>query len=318
MKYCKECGSILTIVDNKLTCTNCNKEYQDLNIPLENEYMCLNCNASFISDKPSIDSCPYCNTNSFITTDLSSDKKINAIIPFDITQKGFINKYKKILRRKIFVPNIFYKKEILKQVSNIYLPYYLCNMSAEAQIIINTNKIEKWMSNNYRYKKIDEYQLLRYFKSDIKGIPILISDKIDIEKVNPILNYDFNKLKKYNKYEMKDYIYENFTAKFQVEKLRKVVEDTFIKNVFSKIKDYDAVELNKIKTAVNAFEYIKVLLPIYILNIDYKDKQYYFIMNGQTKDIYYNLPRSKVKMLVIFIIIFVVSFLFLVLLRGLA
>ena len=317
MKYCAECGQELTIENNKLICKNCNRIYEEYSNITQNEYMCLNCNAQFISDKPALDICPYCNSKNFIINGLSDDTVVNAVIKFEKTKKDFINKYKKVLRRKTFVPNIFYKKQTIKEISNVYLPYYLCNMTAEAQLLIDTNKIEKWISNNYKYKKIDEYTLLRHFKSDIKGIPILISDKFDSSKIDPIINYDFKKLEKYNKYEINNYIYENFKAKFQVEKLRKVVEDTFIKNVFDKIKDYDSVELNKIKTAVDTFEYIKVLLPVWILNVDYKNRQYYFIMNGQTGDIYYNLPRSKVKIVVIFAIIFIITFLSFVLIRGL-
>ena len=316
MNYCAECGHKLTIENNKLICKNCNRVYEEYNIT-QNEYMCLNCGAEFISDKPSLNICPYCNSKDFMLTELSDDRGVNAIIKFNTINKDFINKYKRVLRRKAFVPNIFYKKQTIEDITSVYLPYYLCNMTAEAQLLIDTNKVEKWMSNNYKYKKIDEYILLRHFKSDIKGIPILISDKFDTSKIDPIINYDFKKLEKYNKYQINNYVYENFKAKFQVEKLRKVVEDTFIKNVFAKIKDYDTVELNKIKTAVDTFEYIKVLLPIWILNVDYKNKQYYFVMNGQTGDIYYNLPRSKVKMIVIFIIIFIVIFLSFVLLRGL-
>ena len=64
MKYCLECGSELTIdyENQKLICEHCKKEYDYSNDTNEKEYVCLSCDVDFISDKPRLDNCPYCNS----------------------------------------------------------------------------------------------------------------------------------------------------------------------------------------------------------------------------------------------------------------
>lgn len=317
MKYCLQCGAELIIdyENKKLVCEYCKKEYDYFNDTNEKEYVCLSCDVDFISDKPSLEVCPYCNSKNLTLIKLKQNMKIDSLIYFNKTKRDFIKNYKKILRKKIFVPNIFYKNKIIKTCNNIYLPYYLCNMHAKAKLSIDTNKISEWLSNNYKYKKIDDYVLLRYCESDINQVPILLSNKIDSKKLEKIMPYDFNNIESYNK-NLKDYIYEDIKNKLNKEKLRTIIEEIFIINIFNKIKDYDNVELKKIQTALDTFEYKKVLLPIWILNIEYKNKKYYFIMNGQTGKIDYDLPISKLKILGTYISIFIIVTLILILIRG--
>ena len=241
---------------------------------------------------------------------------MDKFIEFTVTKKQFIKKYKKVLRKKVFVPNVFYKNKLINQSNNIYLPYYLCNMYAKARVLIDANKESTWISDGYKYKKNDIYSLYRLCESNIIGTTISCSDKIDNEIINQIHPFNFDNMLDYSNDELNNYIYEDCSNKLNKQKIRGKVEDLFIKNIFARIKDYNKAELNKIETAANNFSYCKVLVPIWILNIDYKNKMYYFIMNGQTGKIYYNLPKSKTKVVVIYLILFIIIFLILVLLRG--
>ena len=318
MKFCLECGTELTLdyEHKKLVCENCKKEYEYLDDINEKEYMCLSCDVDFISDKPTLEVCPYCNSKNITIIKLKKNMKIDNYIPFNIGKKQFIKRYKEKLRSKIFVPNKFYKSSIIKTANNVYLPYYLCDMHAKGRLLFNADKEVLWMSNSYKYQKIDDYQLYRFCESDIKETTIFCSDKMDRIKVDNIMPYKYDEIIKYQNNELKDYIYEECSNRLNKDKIRDKVEELFIKNAFSKIKDYNKVELVKVETAANNFKYQKVLLPIWILNIEYKNKMYYFIMNGQTGKIYYDFPRSKVKMFVMYIVMFIIIFFILVLLRG--
>ena len=48
-----------------------------------------------------------------------------------------------------------------------------------------------------------------------------------------------------------------------------------------------------------------MLLPVWMLNIKYKDKIYTFAMNGQTGKLLGNIPIDKKKAVLIFVIMFI-------------
>ena len=51
-----------------------------------------------------------------------------------------------------------------------------------------------------------------------------------------------------------------------------------------------------------------VLLPVWMLNIKYKDKIHTFAMNGQTGKIVGNIPIDKAKAVILWIVIFLLTF----------
>ena len=319
MKYCLQCGAELSIdYDNKkLVCEYCKREYDYTEDTNEKEYVCLSCDVDFISDKPNLEVCPYCNSSNLTIIKLKKNIKIDNIIPFSITKQQFIKEYKKALGKRVFVPNKFYKNSIIKTANNIYMPYYLCDMYAKARILLDADKKSKWIAGNYKYKKTDDYQLYRFCESEITDTTIFCSSKMDHIKMEKIMPYDYSKMIEYSDDYLRDYIYEDCPNRLNKEKIRNKVEELFITNTFDRIKDYDKIELVKIETAANKFSYKKVLLPVWILNIEYKNKMYYFIMNGQNGKIYYDFPKSKIKIVTVYLVLFIITFLILVLLRGL-
>ena len=51
-----------------------------------------------------------------------------------------------------------------------------------------------------------------------------------------------------------------------------------------------------------------VYLPIYYLEILYKNKNYYYIMNGESGKSYIELPFSKIRLFILFIIVVLIIF----------
>ena len=66
------------------------------------------------------------------------------------------------------------------------------------------------------------------------------------------------------------------------------------------------VESNNLVVKNNNTDYI--LLPVWMVNIDYKNKKYTFAMNGQTGEIVGNIPIDKKKAVIMYLIILVIVF----------
>ena len=80
----------------------------------------------------------------------------------------------------------------------------------------------------------------------------------------------------------------------------------------SKKSSLESIDKNKVTETSNDLvtEILEkdVYLPIYYLEIIYKNKNYYYIMNGDTGKSYIELPFSKIRLLFLFIIIMIVIF----------
>ena len=86
-------------------------------------------------------------------------------------------------------------------------------------------------------------------------------------------------------------------------------------------KNYLKREMNGYNTLIekensNNIEVIDtkyVFLPVFVLNIKYKDKIYHFAMNGQTKKLVGEIPVDSTKLILLIIGVFVLSFVILLL-----
>ena len=59
-----------------------------------------------------------------------------------------------------------------------------------------------------------------------------------------------------------------------------------------------------------------ILLPVWMVNIDYNGKKYTFAMNGQTGELVGNIPIDKLKAFIIAIAVFVICFIVTFLILG--
>ena len=122
-----------------------------------------------------------------------------------------------------------------------------------------------------------------------------------------------------------DNLKEDYVSNINLEMLNnnvdenKCIEDTkknILKGIVRKISSYDKHDKKKIDTSnliLNDLARKKVLLPIWFFTMNFKNKNYSVIVNGQTGEIIGQLPKSKAKILVfaslIFLIVFTLLFL---------
>ena len=92
------------------------------------------------------------------------------------------------------------------------------------------------------------------------------------------------------------------------------MENTTINELRNTIIGYNSVFVNSSNVNVEKVEVEYALLPVWMLNIKYKDKMYTFAMNGQTKQVVGKVPLCFSKMLkkglLFFGIGFLVAFIF--------
>ena len=76
----------------------------------------------------------------------------------------------------------------------------------------------------------------------------------------------------------------------------------------STIRGYNSVTIDNSDVNINSGEVEYALLPVWMLNIKFKEKMYTFAMNGQTKKVVGTVPMDSGKVIKKCILFFGISF----------
>ena len=275
-------------------------------------YTCNNCGASIIVDpNVSTTSCVYCKNTAILKDKLHGEFNPNYVIPFKHTKEDAINAFKKLGKGRILMPKEFNIKKNIKEISGIYIPFWLFDFMATGEMNADCKRITSWRSGNYRYTKTDTYLATRGGNMNFSNIPVDGSKRFPNDVMNSIEPFDYNDLKDFNYSYLSGFLSEKYdmTSDEVITEANLRAKNTFVDEMKKDIRGYNTVipTTNSINLNNTKKEY--VLLPVWMLNVKYKDKIHTIAMNGQTGKMVGNIPIDTKKAILIWLLSFVITFL---------
>ena len=274
-------------------------------------YSCPNCGAQIIADpNTSTTSCVYCKNTAILKDKLQGEFNPNYVIPFKFTKEDAINAFKKLGKGKILMPKAFNDKNNINEMSGIYIPFWLYDYDADGVIEADCKRITTWRSGNYRYTKTDTYLVTRGGTMSFERIPVDGSKRFENDIMNSIEPFEYKDLKEFNYSYLSGFLSEKYDVT-KDEAMNEAIgraKNSFIEEMKKDIVGYNTVVPTKDSINLNNKNDCYVLLPVWMLNIKYKDKIYTFAMNGQTGKLIGNIPIDKKKAVIIWILLFIVTF----------
>ena len=139
-------------------------------------------------------------------------------------------------------------------------------------------------------------------------IPVDGSTHFEDDLMNTIEPFNYDEMVDYNHAYLSGFLAEKYDVDSSKgeEVAKKRAEET-IKNTFlESIKGYAStvIKNSNINNTIDNIEY--VLLPVWMVNVKYKDKYYTFAMNAQTGEFIGDIPISKERAILFGIGIFLV------------
>ena len=311
---CEYCNSKFTIDDIKKS-----KVKMDNSDNLEREfskmedmegYLCKNCGAEIISlDNISSTTCLYCKSSAIIKNRLSGVYKPESIIPFKFKKEDAIDAWIKLCKGRLLLPSGFKDTNNIEEMEGLYVPFWLYDCENNAYLRCDATRVATWVDSRYTYTKTDYYKVERGGNLKFESIPNDAATRFDDKIMNAIEPFNYNELIDFETSYLAGFLSEKYDVEssdaYKNAKVR--IEEDSINYLRSEIKGYATV-INKERNnniQVNKTKY--VLLPVYVLNIKYKDKIYHFAMNGQTKKMVGEIPVSKSKLLILILSVFILS-----------
>lgn len=312
---CEYCGNKFTINElenyKKKVSKTIKKKDRDIKKIDVDAYHCENCGATIILGKNTAStSCVYCKSSAIIKERLDGLFAPSKIITFKYSKDDAINKFKKLCQGRKLMPNGFDDLKNIQDMEGLYVPFWLYNCENSSILGTICQNSTVWYDSKYVNTKTD------YYKVDVSGIlrfdniPNDAASRFDDKIMHAIEPFEYTEFKEFNMSYLSGYISE----KYDVLKddayvnAKKRIDDDSKNYLLNKISGFDQKSIENYTSNISMLGNDYVLLPVWVLNIKYKDKIYHFAMNGQTGKFVGEIPVDKKKLLLTIVISFFIPF----------
>jgi hypothetical protein len=261
-------------------------------------YTCPNCGAGVFCDSLTASTkCHFCHTPLILSGRLSGEFKPNMIIPFSTTRENAESKFREYIKGKFLLPRGFKSEAQIKNISALYVPYWLKSGLTDASMTAQGKKIRTWRTGDTVHTNTKLYRVYREAEIAFIRVPCDGSRRIDDSLMESIEPFNYGGLKSFSMSYLSGCAAEKYdvtkeeAAKRIDERIRQAAEDILRKSA----GEYNSLEQVRTSTSFEQQTYVYALLPVWFLNYTYKGKDYEFAMNGQTGTMFGKLPISGIK-----------------------
>lgn len=230
-----------------------------------------------------------------MTERVSGTLKPDFVIPFKLDKKAAKEGLAKHLNGKKLLPKVFKDQNHLDEVRGVYVPFWLFDTDADAQIRYRATKVRTWRDNDYRYTETKHYLVLRDGTVGFEHVPVDGSKKMPDDLMDSIEPFDFSEAVDFETAYLAGYLADKYdvTAENSVNRANKRVKKSTEDAFASTVHGYATVipENSNIQLHNGTVKY--ALYPVWILNTTWNGENFTFAMNGQTGKFVGNLPIDK-------------------------
>ncbi len=263
-----------------------------------NEYVCQSCAAHLAVDETTAaGECPYCGSPIILNGQLSGMNAPDCVIPFKLDKKAAGEALKAFCKGKPLLPSNFVSDNKIKEMKGVYVPFWLFDCDADANIVYDATKVRHWSDSNYNYTETRHYNVYRSGTIGFANIPVDGSSKMDDAYMDGIEPYNYADMTPFNPGYLLGYMADKYdvSAEQSFNRAESRVEQSTKDAFRATVNGYTSVipKMSNIKADGGKYRY--ALLPVWILNTKYNGENYMFAVNGQTGKVSGKLPIDKKK-----------------------
>lgn len=285
-------------------------------------YGCNACGGEIIVDaSTAATSCPYCGSNVVMKGQFADKLKPDYVIPFKLDKNDAKNAYRNHLKGKKFVPRIFTQNSYIDEIKGVYVPFWLFDMTVEADITYLAQRRRVWESGDTEYIETSEYQVRRQGTLEFEKVPADSSRKMDDAMMESLEAYDVKDMVPFAPAYLAGYYADRYDVPVEegLERVRKRVKKSTEDSFFDTVQGYHSVSVRDSQVRMDRNKYYYALYPVWMLSTRWKGDIFTFAMNAQTGNLIGDLPFDNgsywryilVRTLVIGAILFALMWMFL-------
>ena len=259
-------------------------------------YVCKSCGGEIVGDaNTAATACPFCGNPVVMMGQFSGALKPDYVIPFKLDKKAAKEGLKKHLRGKKLLPKVFKSENHIDEVKGIYVPFWLFDADAAADIRYKATKTRIWSDSEYNYTETSYYSVRRAGKIGFDHVPVDGSSKMADDLMESIEPFDFSKAVDFQTAYLSGYLADKYdvdeaqSIKRANERNRNSTQAAFAETV----KGYVSVTPEDTSIQLQNGKAKYALYPVWVLQTTWRGENYIFAMNGQTGKFVGNLPMDK-------------------------
>lgn len=270
-----------------------NSEWDEEEKKTLHSYICKSCGGQLVADKnTSATTCPFCGSPVVINSRVSGTLRPDLIIPFRLNKKQAKKEFEKYLSDKAFLPKVFSTQQHISEIKGVYVPFWLFEANAEAQIKYDATRIRMYSDARYNYIETSHYLVHRAGTLKFADVPVDGSSQMPDDLMESVEPFDTSKAKPFST----DYLAGFLANRYDVSKeksinrandrIKRSTEEEFAETVGA------YAEAHPISSNIQLYngKARYALYPVWILTTSWNGENYIFAMNGQTGKFVGNLP----------------------------
>lgn len=156
-------------------------------------YVCKSCGGEIVADESTAaTSCPFCDNPVVMMGRFAGDLKPDYVIPFKLDKKAAKANLNKHLMGKRLLPKVFKDQNHIDEVKGGYVPFWLFDTEADADVHYKASRIRTWSDSEYDYTETSYFSVIRSGQLAFEHIPVDGSSKLDDQLMESIEPFDFS------------------------------------------------------------------------------------------------------------------------------
>ena len=259
-------------------------------------YICNSCGGEIVGDaNMAATACPFCGNPVVVMGNLAGTLKPDYVIPFKLDKEAAKAGLMNHLKGKRLLPKVFKDQNHINEIKGMYVPFWLFDANADADIRYRATKVRTWSDSSYNYTETSYYSVSRSGTLGFVNVPVDGSKRIEDDLMESIEPFDMSQAVDFQTAYLAGYLADKYDVDAEEsiprvnERVKKSTEQTFA----STVKGYATVtaESNSVRLSNGKAKY--ALYPVWFLNTSWNGNTYTFAMNGQTGKFVGDLPVDK-------------------------
>ena len=259
-------------------------------------YGCKQCGGEIVADETTgATHCPYCGNPVVLTGHFTGLLKPDLVIPFKVDKKAAIAVLQNHYKGKRLLPKVFKDQNHIEEVKGLYVPVWLFDADANANVEYDATRVHRWSDSDYEYTETRHYAVIRGGGIGFENVPVDGSSKMDDTLMESIEPFDISGAVPFKTAYLPGYMADKYDVDAEAsidranERIKKSTEDAF----WNTVQGYDTVMPVESNINLRGGRARYALYPVWILNTNWAGQKFTFAVNGQTGKTAGDLPMDK-------------------------
>ena len=276
--------------------TDAKAEWQDGETDELRSYICKSCGGEIVGDKnTAATSCPFCGNPVVMMEQFSGTLKPDYVIPFKLDKKAAKEALNRHYGGKRLLPKAFRDQNHIDEIKGVYVPVWLFDADAEANIRYKATRTRAWSDRNYNYVETSFFSVVRGGNIGFEHVPVDGSSNMPDEIIESIEPFDFSEAVDFKTAYLAGYLAYKYDVGEEkcIERANERIKQSTANAFASTVEGYATIvpEATSVRLQNGKAKY--ALYPVWLLNTTWNGKKYTFAMNGQTGKLIGDLPLDK-------------------------